>query len=187
MADSSSTTTTAVEESSTTTPLHPLKDKWFVFYIPASKAGEYEHETKELGYVSSIEEVYGTINTLPPITLLPNDDNIVFARNKIEPQYESFPNGMRFSIFCKTKAQCREATTYVVAVVLGESMSREVCKGESPCDIVRIGHKGSAMYKDSVRIEIWAHQSPHTAAMEKHLTSIISSIPGISMSVRPFK
>ncbi|KAG5476328.1 hypothetical protein LSCM1_04030 [Leishmania martiniquensis] len=182
MGDSSST-----KEGTSSAPLHPLKDKWFVFYIPASKGSEYEHETKELGYVSTIEEVYSTINTLPPITLLPNDDNLVFSRNKIEPQFESFPGGMRFSIFCKTKTQCREAMTYVVAVVLGEAISRDACKGERLCDIVRIGHKGSAMYKESVRIEVWAHQSPYNVAMEKYLISALSAIPGITVSARPFK
>lgn len=175
------------EGSSVAAALHPLKDKWFVFYIPASKGDEYEHETKELGYVSTIEEVYSTINTLPPITLMPNDDNLVFARNKIEPQFESFPGGMRFSIFCKTKTQCREATTYVLAVVLGEAISREACKGDCPCGIVRIGHKGSAMYKESVRIEVWAHHSPHNVAMEKFLVSTLSTIPGITVSSRAFK
>lgn len=165
-------------------PLHPLKDKWFVFYIPASKGEDYEHQTKELGYVSTIEEVYSTINTLPPITLLPNDDNLVFSRNKIEPKFESFPGGRRFSIFCKTKTQCREALTYVLAVVLGESMSTEACNGETPCDIVRVGHKGSAMYKDSARIEVWAHKNSHVAAMEKYLSTTLSLIPGVQVSSR---
>jgi hypothetical protein len=166
--------------------LHLLKDKWFVFYIPASKGEDYEHQTKQLGYVTSIEEVYGTINTLPPITLLPNDDNLVFSRNKIEPQFESFPGGRRFSIFCKTKTQCREALTYVLAVVLGESISKEACNGECPCDIVRVGHKGSAMYKDSVRIEVWAHKNNYNTAMEKYLNSTLSLIPGVQVSSRSF-
>ncbi|KAG5501785.1 hypothetical protein JKF63_04054 [Porcisia hertigi] len=173
-----------VKEAASTVALHPLKSKWFVFYIPASKGNEYEHETKELGYVSTIEEVYSTINTLPPITLLPFDDNLVFSRDKIDPQFESFPGGARFSIFCKTKTQCREAMTYVLAVVLGEAISRDACNGESPCDIVRVGHKSSAMYKESVRIEVWAHQNPHNTAMEKYLLSTLSTIPGISVSVR---
>lgn len=171
---------------STAQKLHPLKDKWFVFYIPASKGEDYEHQTKELGYVTSIEEVYGTINTLPPITLLPNDDNLVFSRNKIEPQFESFPGGHRFSIFCKTKTQCREALTHVLAVVLGESISKEACNGECPCDIVRVGHKGSVMYKDSVRIEVWAHKNNYNAAMEKYLSTSLSLIPGVQVNSRPF-
>lgn len=166
--------------------LHLLKDKWFVFYIPASKGEDYEHQTKELGYVTSIEEVYSTINTLPPITLLPNDDNLVFSRNKIEPQFESFPGGRRFSIFCKTKTQCREALTYVLAVVLGEAISKEACNGECPCDIVRVGHKGSVMYKESVRIEVWAHKNNHNAAMERYLNSTLSLIPGVQVNSRPF-
>ncbi|KPI85897.1 hypothetical protein ABL78_5029 [Leptomonas seymouri] len=171
---------------SSASKLHLLKDKWFVFYIPASKGEDYEHQTKELGYVTSIEEVFGTINTLPPIALLPIDDNLVFARNKIEPQFESFPGGYRFSIFCKTRTQCREVLTFVLAVVLGEALRKEVCNGENPCDVVRVGHKGSAMYKDSVRIEVWAHKSRYNAEIEKYLSTNLLMIPGLQVNGRPF-
>lgn len=166
--------------------LHPLKDKWFVYYVPAVKQGENykEAKKKELDYVTTIEEVYATINALPNFTLMPCDDSIVFSRNKIDPKYESFPGGVRYSIFCRTKSQSVEAILYILAAVLGESISRDACEGNSVCDVIGISHRLGKMYKDAVRIEVWSRRSNYTTAIAEFLTKTVSSIPGLSVQTK---
>lgn len=166
---------------------HALKDPWFVYYIPAPKEGEaYGAGTTELDYVRTIEEAYGVINTLPNATLLPADDEVVFSRNKIPPNYESFPNGDRISIFTKTKGQSDEIITMILAAVLGEAFSK-VCGNEHIIDVLRIAHKPGMANKDALRLELWAHESHYTKDLEKYINSLTATVPGVSVIVRKFK
>lgn len=163
---------------------HPLRDRWFVYYMPATKSGQSRDEaTQELDYVATIEEAFATINTLPRVDLLPGDSSIVFSRNKIKPVFESFPGGMRFSIFTKTKSQTNDAITMVMAALLGESLST-VCEGESVADVLRITHKPHRLYEDAALVEVWAHKSPYDKAIEAYIKEVLSAVPGLQVSSR---
>lgn len=162
--------------------LHPLKDKWFVFYTRAVKVGEnYDATCIELDYVTTIEEVYATLNTLPNFAILPADDSVIFARNKIAPKFESFPGGSRISFFTKTKLQGEDCVTKTVAAVLGETITKTIKSSEPIVDLVRISHKPHRLHMDSARVEVWARKNPHMNEVEEFFKELFRLSPGLSI------
>lgn len=171
--------------------LHPLKDKWFVFYQPALKANEtYEEalqELEELDYVTSIEEVFATINTLPGLTLLPADDSLFFSRNKATPSFESFPEGCRISLFSRTKQQAEDVALRLVAAVMGEAVTKHVTNGEPVCDIIRMTHKPHRLYVEAARFDVWCRQSDKSSKLEEYFKDLVKLIPGVMVSMSLIK
>ncbi|CCW70222.1 unnamed protein product [Phytomonas sp. Hart1] len=173
-------------ETSDDQKLHPLKDDWFVYYIPAVKdVASYDDACVELDYVHSIEEVFAVLNTFPNVTILPSDDSIVFSRKKIPPNFESFPDGHRISFFTKTKAQADDCISRTVAAVLGESILKSLPNDGLIVDLVRISHKPHRLYEEASRIEVWSHQSSHEKEMEAYFKDLLKLIPGIT--IKPSK
>lgn len=168
--------------------LHMLKDRWFVSYIKVVTGNKvYTEDIRELDYVSSIEEAFATINTFPNPTLLPQNDNIVFARNKIEPKYEQFPDGVRLCIYTKSKSQTDEAVPRVLAAVLSEDATKEACEGNPVIDVLRVAHKPGQVYHDSVRIEVWAHACPYAEKLVRYFSSLLRCAPGVTVNTRGWK
>lgn len=165
--------------------VHPLKDPWFVFYIPALKPGQdyADRSLDELDYVDSLESAFAVLNTLPHPTVLPADDDLVFARKKVTPTFESFPHGFRITVFTKTKAQGETIILHILAAVLGE----DVCtctQGESVCDVVRISRKPGNVYKEALKIEVWLHSSKHNEEVTNYFKKLTQVVPGVSVVSR---
>lgn len=164
--------------------LHLLKDKWFVFYQPALKAGEaYDGAFEEVDYVSSIEEVFATINTIPNLTLLPQDDSLFFSRNKKIPRFENFPNGCRISLFTRTKSQADDVLLRLVAAVMGDAVTKQVTEGEPVCDIIRITHKPHKLYVEAARLEVWCRESNKTKGLEDYFKELVRFVPGVTIKL----
>lgn len=170
--------------------LHPLKDKWFIFYQPA-QAKVVEPRLDELDYVSSIEELFAMLNTLPALTILPVDDSLFISRNKAVPRFENFPGGCRISLFTKTKSQANDVVLRVLAAVVGEAVSKSVTEGEPVCDIIRMTHKLNYIYPETARVDVWcrargkasdtAEEQACRAELEMYFTDLVKLIPGVSL------
>ncbi|RHW71306.1 Eukaryotic translation initiation factor 4E type 6 [Trypanosoma brucei equiperdum] len=168
---------------------HPLKDRWFVSYFPVVKQKKFSKDSEEqkgveLDWVSTAEELHATINAFSPLTLLPPDDNLVFAREKVEPFFENFPNGMRVSVFTRTKVQATQAVPLVLAAVMGEHL-RTVTDGPSHADVVRIAHKPGTVYPESLRVEVWLRDRSKVDAVTKYFSEMLAPHPGIRVAGRP--
>ncbi|ESL07348.1 hypothetical protein TRSC58_04964 [Trypanosoma rangeli SC58] len=169
---------------------HPLMDRWFVTYFPfvrqKKKGKDFDEQQmpKELDWVTTAEEVYATINSFPSLALLPADDNLVFARNKVEPYFENFPDGDRVSVFTRTKAQGEQAVVLVLAAVLGEHL-QTVTGHECVADVVRIAHKPGNVHRESLRVELWLHKSNFCDKVVQYFVDLFKTYPGIRVSHRP--
>ncbi|CCD14529.1 unnamed protein product [Trypanosoma congolense IL3000] len=172
---------------------HPLKDRWFVSYFPVVKRKknierDFEEHQKsvELDWVTTAEELFATVNAFSPLTLLPPDDNLVFARNKTEPFFENFPEGVRVCIFTRTRAQADHAVPLVLAAVMGENL--RTATGDATCaDVVRIAHKPGTVYPESLRVEIWLRDSETDKGTLEYLSKLFIQQPGIRVSNRPIR
>lgn len=102
----------------------------------------------------------------------------------MDPQYESFPDGERVCIYCKLRYQCDAVVAPVLAAVLGESVTKEACDGEPVIGIVRIAHKYSPMFKESVRMEIWVHKSPYGKRIENYFIKLVEKVSTVQISLR---
>ncbi|ESS69948.1 hypothetical protein TcG_03899 [Trypanosoma cruzi] len=169
---------------------HPLKDRWFVTYFPfvrqkkKGKDFDEQQKPKELDWVTTAEELYATINSFPSLVLLPSDDNLVFARNKVEPYFENFPEGDRVCVFTRTKAQSEQAVVLVLAAVMGEHL-RSVTNSECVADVVRIAHKPGNVYPESLRVEVWLHKSDFCEKVVQYFVELFKTYPGIRVARRP--
>ncbi|ORC87665.1 uncharacterized protein TM35_000212710 [Trypanosoma theileri] len=169
---------------------HPLKDRWFVTYFRQvrrkQKGKEFDEQQKptDLDWVSTGEELYATINCFPPFELWPSDENLVFARNKVDPYYENFPDGTRVCVFTRTKQQGDQAISLVLAAVMGEHL-RTVTEGECIADVVRIAHKPGSVYPESLRVEVWLRKSDYSENVLQYLTDLFKQNPGIKVTNRP--
>jgi hypothetical protein len=146
--------------------MHPLKDPWFLSFVPnitiQMVQKEYNNDwnaaqqrlLKPIDTIRSIEELWSTFNSLPKISSLPIGDTIILARNAKDPSFESFPEGKRIQICVYTQAASEKAIDIVLATVIGEQV-REYCEGENDCDVIKFAHKPNQQSRDCVKIEIW--------------------------------
>ncbi|KAH8609800.1 putative Eukaryotic initiation factor 4E [Trypanosoma vivax] len=170
---------------------HPLKDRWFVTYFPfvqqRAKSGkdfDEQQKPKVLDWVATAEELFSTINAFPHFTLLPIDDNLVFARNNVDPYYENFPDGMRLCIYTRTKTQGDAALALVLASVMGENL-RSVVGEDNVAEVVRIAHKLSNLYPEAMRIEILFKGNQMSEEIQNYFSGLFKIHPGIRVACFP--
>lgn len=168
---------------------HPLKGKWFFFYQKA-KAQRGQYDLEEGDYVTTVEQLFSVFRALPPVTLLCGNDSVVFSRDKAAPQYESFPNGYRVSVFSRAKIQLDTLLPRLLGAVVGEAILQsfeDVPDPKPQCVVIRFTHKPYASYKDSTSVDIWFSENPYKDRVEEYFKQLIKSAPGVSYSIRPLK
>lgn len=167
---------------------HPLKGKWFFFYQKA-KAQRGQYDLEEGDYVTTVEQLFSVFKALPHVTLLNGNDSIVFSRDKAEPQYESFPNGYRLTVFSRMKIQLDTLLPRLLGAVVGEAILQsfeDVPDPKPQCVVIRFTHKPFPSYKDSTSVDIWFSENPYKDRVEEYFKQLIKSAPGVSCSMRPF-
>lgn len=173
----------------TSTP-HPLKDKWFFFY---QKAGfpRGSFEMIEGDYITTIEEAFAALKALPDVSLLPQGDGIFISRNKIEPKFESFPNGYRIRMFTRSKIHLDTMVPRVIASALGESILKGFEDFPEPkprVGVIRMNHKPHRVYPESCSIDLWFPANPYQKEvlqffeeLGKPAAGIIVNLHGMSL------
>ena len=159
---------------------HALKDPWFLSFLPnitqAMVQQDYGGKWKEaqqkllrpIDFISSIEELWSTFNSLPKVPNLAAGDTILLARKNKEASFEAFPHGKRVLLTVYTASAAEKAVDVVLTAVIGEQVIK-VCDSESICDVIRMAHKPSYQFKDCVRIELWLSSAQHTEAIIAYL------------------
>lgn len=155
---------------------HSLKDRWFLSFLPnitqAMVQQDYGGKWKEaqqkllrpIDFITTIEELWSTFNSLPKVANLAAGDTIILARNDKEASFEAFPHGKRVLLTVYTSVAADKAVDVVLAAVIGEQLMK-VCDMESTCDVIRMAHKPSYQYKDCVRIELWLSSARHAESI----------------------
>lgn len=165
---------------------HPLKGKWFIFY---QKAGKEENELMEGDYVTTIEEVFSVLKALPDVTILPPNESITFSRDKVDPKFESFPQGHRVTLYVRSKVQLDAVIPRVMAAVLGEAMFLDP-EFEQPvpqAGVIRLTHKPHRVYAESSSIDVWFPDNPQMAKVEHFFKELLKSVSGMTIHMRPME
>ncbi|CAD2215902.1 hypothetical protein AGDE_03513 [Angomonas deanei] len=162
-----------------TKKLHMLKDSWSVFYIPSKREGD-DYVVDLLGSVDSLEGAFAILNTMPKVTILPPDDNLVFSRNGVEPRYENFTEGISsIQMYVNPKNQGEDAAERLLCASLGEWFPKEA--GESVVQVVRFAHKFSRFAEHTVRLEIW-FKDEHASLVQSHIkTELLTTVPSVKI------
>lgn len=164
-------------------PKHPLKSKWLLSYIPvvtedalAAHDNDYDQAARakwnKVDHVTTIEELWSTINSLPQWTSLPPRDQMLFSRGDVEPFFKNFPNGGRISVFTEMKNPGKSAFDAVIVSVIGEGITKAT-DGESVVDVIRIMRKPNAKSQDAMHIEIWLRDESKMGGVLKYLKAAI--------------
>jgi hypothetical protein len=164
-------------------PKHPLKSKWLLSYIPlitpemeSQHGGDYDTaaraEWRKVDHITTIEEMWSTVNSLPQWTSLPPRDQMIFSREDTEPFLQNFPNGCRISVFTEMKNPGKSALEAVLISVIGEGVTTAT-DGEPMCDLVRIMRKPNARSSDAMHIEVWLRDESKKDAVLKYLKGAV--------------
>lgn len=146
---------------------HKLRDRWFVSFLPVLKLDvinkEYNgnwtlaarHHRERLDWVTTVEELWSTINSLPRIHLLGTGSAYIFSRDDKEPKFEAFPNGSRVIVNLLSSSSADTGLDLLLSIVLGEQFNESIESSETVCDIVRIVARSTREHSEVTRIEIW--------------------------------
>ena len=160
-------------------PPHPLRSNWTVTYTKpptdaqiAAENNDYDAAqkkcSKRVGVLSTIEQLWSAINSLPAPHQLPKDDCFVFSRDSVEPQFSSFPNGTRISLTCNFENAGKHAYDLTLAQVLGEAIT-EATEGIPVVDVIRAVHKPFKNYLALIRVELWLNDKQYLTAVIQHI------------------
>lgn len=195
--------------------VHLLKDRWFVSYQPRIKLDELkqkfdgdwnraaESKTRRLDFVTSVEELWSTMNSLPPIQQLSIGSMYLFSRQDKESTYEAYPNGSRVTVQLLTLPASNKGADILLALILGESLPQSAggCGGSEDnveantctpvCDLVRLCKKQSGEYPNSVHVEVWLNDKTYSEVVVQaiHQTFKEERIPenAFSITTREFQ
>ncbi|KAG5463888.1 hypothetical protein LSCM1_00061 [Leishmania martiniquensis] len=161
---------------------HALRDRWFVSFLPLMTADmvntEYkgnwqlaaQERTQKLDWITSVEELWSTMNSLPKVHQLGMGSTLIFARNNKEPpSYEAYPNGSRIMINLLKPPTTDAGLELVLAVVMGETIAEKASDGKPVCDVLRIAARPSREHSEQIRVEVWLSDSTRSHAVAKFL------------------
>lgn len=167
---------------------HALRDRWFVSFLPLLTAdmvntdfkGNWQlaaqERTQKLDWITSVEELWSTINSLPRVNQLGMGSTLIFARNKKEPpSYESFPNGSRITINLLRPPTTEGGLELVLATVMGETVAEKASDGRPVCDVLRIAARPSRENPEQVRVEVWLSDSTCSRAVAEFLADAMKA------------
>ncbi|KPA79907.1 hypothetical protein ABB37_04970 [Leptomonas pyrrhocoris] len=161
---------------------HALRDKWFASFLPLLTAdmvntdykGNWQlasqERTQKLDWITSVEELWSTMNSLPKVHQLGMGSTLIFARNKKEPpSYESLPNGSRITINLLRPPTTDGGLELVLATVMGETVAEKASGGRPVCDVLRIAARPSREHPEQIRVEVWLSDSTCSHAVTEFL------------------
>jgi len=165
---------------------HPLKSKWTINYTVSitpqmiqDAGGKYEvaqqKALRHIGDISTVEELWSAVNALPSPYQLPVGDYYTYARDNMTAQFENFPNGTRIAITCYFEAAVKHTYETVLALVLGESVTKAT-NDEAVVDIIRVLHKPFKDNKATTRVELWLRDKKHLAAVKDFIKAPILKV-----------
>lgn len=164
---------------------HALKNQWFVSFLPhiapdmvaTEYKGDWNRASKDhmerLDWVTTVEEVWSTLNSMPKLKQLGPGSTFIFARSDVDPSFESFPNGSRVVVSLQREPATKDGLDAVVSAVLGENMSVEV--GVPVCDVLRIAYRPNQKFSDLVRVEVWLNDASYSASSVQYLKELFKS------------
>lgn len=168
----------------TSTATHALRDRWFVSFLPLLTADmvtvEFNNDWKvaaqrkmqRLDWVTTVEEVWSTMNSLPRIQQLGVGTTFIFSREDKEPSFETFPNGSRLVVKLFKSPTTEKGLETIIAAVLGEMVTEEATNGVPVCDVIRIAARPSRDYSDTVRVEVWLNDASYSGSVADYLKSV---------------
>lgn len=184
---------------------HALRDPWFVSFLPLITADlvatEYkgdwtlaaQQRMQRLDWLTSVEEVWSTFNSLPRINLLGVGSTFILSRNDKEPSFEAFPDGSRVVVNFLKSSAAEKGLEVILAAVMGETITEAIARdveaervfsnasGESGedserscqpapvCDVIRLAARPSREYADLVRIEVWLNDANFSSHVVRFL------------------
>lgn len=164
-----------------TTQQHALRSRWFFFYLPlitpdmvsASYNGDWkvaaEELTQHLDWVSTVEELWSSINSLPKIQSLPVGSTYILSRDGKEASFENFPSGSRLLVNLQKSPATDAGLDTILAAVLGESITSDVGLTDPVCDVVRIAARPNREFMDLLRVEVWLNDAAYSAKVTSAL------------------
>lgn len=157
---------------------HALKDRWFVSYLPlitknlviSQYNGDWNLAAREkmrrLDFVSTVEELWSTMNSLPHIHQLGVGSTYIFSRKDKEANYEAFPNGSRITFKLMNPPACDKGLDTLLAAILGESLPDTAGDADAPaCDVIRICGRQSREYPKLIHVEVWINERKFSDAV----------------------
>lgn len=157
---------------------HALKNKWLVSFLPFFSADVVDAEfggnwqiasaekMQELDWVTSVEEVWSTMNSLPRVQHMGRGSTFIVAREGKEPSFEVFPDGSRLIINLLKSPDMGLET--IIAVVLGETLPTKEGTDDAVCDIIRFSsrQKGTT---EILRVEVWLNDKDYATVVSNKL------------------
>lgn len=167
---------------------HALRDRWFVSFLPLLTAdmvntdykGNWQlasqERTQKLDWITSVEELWSTMNSLPKVHQLGMGSTLIFARNKKEPpSYESFPDGSRITINLLKPPATDSGLELVLATVMGETVAEKASGGRPVCDVLRIAARPSREHPEQIRVEVWLSDASCSRAVAEFLSEAMKT------------
>ncbi|KAG5489937.1 hypothetical protein JKF63_00055 [Porcisia hertigi] len=165
---------------------HALRDKWFVSFLPllttdmvnTDYKGNWQlaaqERTQKLDWITSVEELWSTMNSLPKVHQLGMGSTLIFARNNKEPpSYEAYPNGSRIIINLLRPPTTDAGLELVLAVVMGETVAEKASNGKPVCDVLRIAARPTRDNSEQIRVEVWLSDSSPSHAVAEFLAEAL--------------
>ncbi len=185
---------------------HPLKSTWSIWFIPAIDAnvlktfnGDYAKAAQAtqrcVGEVKTVEELWSSLNVMPPPRNFPLNDTVMLIRGKLNPQYEDFPGGGRITISGNPDL-LDQVTERVIIAVVGQQTELELAKladadaDELICSAVRIGRRKTKKDKEEHwRLEVWVTKHKFLAALVSYFQQIFADdkLAPIQVAGEPFE
>lgn len=190
--------------------VHLLRDKWFVSFLPLITKEQIQQEfngdwnraaeskTRRMDFITSVEELWSTMNSLPHICQLPVGSTYLFSRLDKPTTYEAYPNGIRVTLKLFSSPACNKGVDILLALILGESLPE--CAGGSPtseegkdltnsyvpvCDLVRLCGRQSKEFPNSVQAEVWLNDKSYSDGIVEAIceTFKVEEIPENTYSI----
>ncbi|EPY27885.1 hypothetical protein STCU_01052 [Strigomonas culicis] len=182
---------------------HALRNRWFFFYLPlitndlvnASYNGDWnlaaEELTQRLDWVTTVEELWSSMNSLPKIQGLPVGSTYILSRDGKEASFENFPKGSRLLVNLHKSPATETGLDVVLAAVLGESITSDVGLAEPVCDVIRIAARPNRDFVDLLRVEVWLNDAAYSAKVANALRQALKdrAVPSSTYEIRenPFE
>lgn len=169
----------------TSTATHALRDRWYVSVLPLLTTdvvntefkGDWKLAAKQkmqrLDWVTTVEEVWSTMNSLPKIQQLGVGSTFIFAREDMEPSFETFPSGSRLVVKLLKAPVTDKGLETIIAAVLGETVTEDATDSLPVCDVIRIAARPSREHSDLIRVEVWLNDASYSAKVTEFLKAAL--------------
>lgn len=169
------------------TATHALHDRWYVSFLPLLTSdmvnsdfqGNWQlaaqQRTQKLDWITSVEELWSTVNSLPKIHQLGVGNTLIFARNNKEPSFESFPDGSRVSVNLMKPPATTVGLELILATVLGETITATTSDRRPVCDVVRVAARPSRDNTEQIRVEVWLSDASCSSGVAGFFTDVFKA------------